>query len=188
MKKIYIFMISIFLFFNVVGCQSKIPTMERIFYLSGEKNRMHIHTMNIYGDDVQELNTGLAEDGCPVLSNSKQVLLFRSNNGTEDLLNGKSDIYLLNISDNKLTKITFGKNEIYDVALSPISNTVVYSASSDQSGFVHLFLLNSDGTNVNQLTDGSSQDYDPSWSPDGKKIIYSSTKTLIGKLIYIYWI
>lgn len=88
---------------------------------------------------------------------------------------GRSDLYLLDISSRKVSRLT--KTPAFEDApcFSPDGNLIAYSSGKDQNiSARHIFTRSLDGKIIHQITSGNDVfDTNPSFSNDGKKITFS---------------
>jgi Tol biopolymer transport system component len=90
---------------------------------------------------------------------------------------GKSDIFILDVETEKLTRLTNDYYDDRDPDISPDGNFIVFSSdrtSFGSTGKYNLFLYDLRNNNISYLTIGSQIDFAPQFSPDGSKIIYTS--------------
>ena len=93
-----------------------------------------------------------------------------------------SDIFILDLEDESLTKITDSSGSILNFSWSPDGNRLAFD--SDMDGDNEIYTIRVDGTLLTQLTTNEIQDGDPSWSPDGTQIAYTVNDT-DGQAIYL---
>jgi photosystem II stability/assembly factor-like uncharacterized protein len=96
-------------------------------------------------------------------------IAFISYRDTTDPYN--SDIFILDLEDESLTKITNSSGTILNFSWSPDGDRLVFD--SDMDGDNEIYTIRVDGTLLTQLTTNDIQDGDPSWSPDGTQIAYT---------------
>ncbi len=86
-----------------------------------------------------------------------------------------SDIFMVNIEDDSLTKITDGSGNILNFSWSPDGDHLAFDSNKD--GDYEIYTIRVDGTQLKQLSSNDIQDNDPSWSPDGTQIAYTVNDT-----------
>ncbi len=86
-----------------------------------------------------------------------------------------SDIYILDLVDDSLTKVTNSSGSILNFSWSPDGDYIVFD--SDMDGDAEIYTIRVDGTQITNLTSNDIQDTDPSWSPDGTLIAYTVNET-----------
>lgn len=96
-------------------------------------------------------------------------------NGGHDLLlsavnYGITNIYRVNMLNNRSEKLTFTKDIDTTPSYSPDGKKVVFS--SDRSGVQKLYVMNRDGTRTKKVTHGRGDYAKPAWSPDGRLIAF----------------
>jgi len=91
---------------------------------------------------------------------------------------GKSDLYLFNLTDRSLTRLTNDYYDDRDPDISADGKFIVFSSDRTPVGvnnMYNLFIYNTQTKEINFLTTGSQVDFSPQFSPDGTKIVYTST-------------
>ena len=82
---------------------------------------------------------------------------------------GKNEIWQINPDGTAPKQITTNSNLIYDFAVSPVDNALVFPAL--ENGKICLWTAGADGQRARRLSDGP-QDLSPAFSPDGKTIVF----------------
>lgn len=90
---------------------------------------------------------------------------------------GGRDLFLLALSDHKVTRITDTPDYETAASFSPDGQWVVYAAGVPGDRADHLFKMQLDGSEKTQLTDIDANDTSPRFSPDGKQIVFARDKT-----------
>jgi TolB protein len=121
---------------------------------------------------VQNLKSGKVEAvltkprhafGAKVSPNGKE-LVFTMQKG------GGSDLYKLNISDKKMTRLSYHWAIETSPNWSPNGYEIVYS--SNKSGRPQLYKMDKEGSNVERIIFNGKYVESAAWSPDGNKIAY----------------
>ena len=92
---------------------------------------------------------------------------------------GKQDLYILNLNDQQLMRLT---DDFYDdraASFSPDGKKIVFSSDRTQYGkdwSYNLFIYDLDTDLIYYLTTGFYQDNTPVWSSDGKYIAFTSDR------------
>jgi TolB protein len=91
--------------------------------------------------------------------------------------NGGRDLFLLELTDFKVTQITQSPDYETAPSFSPDGLRIVYSAGVTGDRADHIFTIGLDGSSKTQLTDIDANDTSPQFSPDGKTIVFARDKT-----------
>ena len=112
----------------------------------------------------------------PKLSSAR--IAFTSTRG------GTSDLYLLNVQDSSVVRLTNDAPVEEVPVISPDSTAIAYMEKV--SSRFDVFVMNVDGTNRRNITnDPNADDLLPRWSPDGKLLMFTK---LIGTSTNVYTI
>ncbi len=137
---------------------------DKLLY-SAERNRK----WNIYLLDLKRANerkvfsstgTNMAGD----IKSSKEIILSSSRDGNPD-------IFLYNIEDMRLKKLTSSRAIEISPSISPDGKQIVFVSNRD--GTPQIFVMDREGYNIRRLTFQGSYNTSPSWSPGGDKIVFS---------------
>lgn len=94
------------------------------------------------------------------------------------IINGNSDIYELNIAENKAIRLT--TNRAIDTTPSYAPDGKKITFASDRHGLgQQIYIISKDGTSLIRISKGRGSYSKPVWSPDGKLIAF--TKALRGR-------
>ncbi len=88
--------------------------------------------------------------------------------------NGNSNIYQMNLSSNKTTRLTSTKAIDTTPSYSPDGEYLTFS--SDRLGNEQIYIMNNEGRDVRKITSDSGSYSKPVWSPDGKFIAFTKIK------------
>ncbi len=113
------------------------------------------------------------DDHHPSWSNDHTKIVFSSNeNDDEDY-----DIFIVNLIDNKVTKVVDRAGFDTLPAFDPLDENIVFCGEvgepAESGPNYEIFTVNLDGSNLKQLTDNPLPDLYPHFSPDGETIIYT---------------
>ncbi len=86
--------------------------------------------------------------------------------------NGYAHLFIQNLLDLPLTRITSGEWNDTNPALSPDRTQLAFA--SNRSGFWDIYLLELNDGRVTQITDSPEYDSAPSWSPDGQWLVFET--------------
>ena len=90
---------------------------------------------------------------------------------------GRRDLYLLELSSLKVTRIAETPEYETEPSFSPDGEWIVYSAGVPGERADHIFVMRRDGSSKTQLTDIDANDTSARFSPDGKTIVFARDKT-----------
>ena len=85
---------------------------------------------------------------------------------------GFAEIYIINLSDGELTRLTFNAANDQFADWSPGGTRIAFS--SDRGGGWDIYVMEADGGNQVPLTGGPDWELFPAWSPDGSRIAFTS--------------
>lgn len=139
---------------------------DEIFYLKyNETNYPKIQKMNIKSGISKEIGgfreMSFAPNFHPADRNVLALSAFK---------NGISNIYQLDLDNDKITKITYDKSIDTTPSFSPNGEKIVFC--SDRSGSQKLYVMNKNGRGIKKITHGRGNYSKPAWSPDGKLIAF----------------
>ena len=113
-------------------------------------------------------------DYFPAWSPDGQRIVFVSNR------DGDNDLYLLQLSDQSITTLTYNQVKDGRPVWSPDGQWIAYY--SEESGNRELFLIRPDGSDKRQLTHAPGKDEALNWSPDSKTIAFYSERDGNGEI------
>lgn len=95
---------------------------------------------------------------------------------------GYSDLYVVDLRDSVLTKLTNDVYEDSEPSWAPDGRYLVFSSDrttgGGEQGWHNLFLLDLETGAVEWLTHGQHNDRSPSWSPDGTRVAFVSDREI----------
>lgn len=142
---------------------------DQIFYLRYFKQKSQIFSLNLSNMRSQKVGgfrgTTYAASINPIDSN--QLLLAA-------IVDNNSDIYELDIEENKARRLT--KNHAIDTtpAYSPDGKYITYT--SDREAGQQIYVMRANGFLSNRISFGGGSYSKPVWSPDGKLIAFTKMK------------
>lgn len=139
---------------------------------SGETDAIHVYDLNQkkLGETYRFKN--LVVLGSPSWSPDGKRIVFSSIDKS-----GNNDLYILNLADGSLLRLT---NDFYDdqnPSWSPDGNLIAFSSDRTPFGAKgkhNLFIFDLRTSTISYLTLGDHNDYSPSWSKDGKWLVFTS--------------
>lgn len=87
---------------------------------------------------------------------------------------GDQELYLYNVADASLVRLTNSGGTDNQPAWSPDGGRIAFTSTRD--GNSEIYLMNADGSGVVNLTNSPAEDSFPSWSPDGGSIVFQSNR------------
>lgn len=141
----------------------------------GENDAIHIYDTREDEKIADYSFKDIVGIGSPSWSSDGKKLLFPAREFT-----GKSDLFILDLETEKLTRLTNDFYDDRDPDFSPDGNYVVFSSDRTSYGYknkYNLFLYNLKTNKISYLTNGDQTDYSPQFSEDGKKVIFTSDAT-----------
>lgn len=153
--------------FNLGGAYSK-DGADIALALSKDGNS-EIYLLDMKGESLKykRLTNQWGIDVSPEFAPDNKSLIFMSDKS------GNPNIYMINLTDGKPVRLSFGGGYNGDPAFSPDGSLIAYARM--KKGRFNIFVMDKDGYNPRQLTfEGTNKN--PSWSPDGRYITFSSER------------
>jgi Tol biopolymer transport system component len=91
-------------------------------------------------------------------------------------MNFISDLWLVDIVNDRCKQITFTEDFKMWPRFSPNGKRIAFFFSDDQVVSGHIYVMDSDGQNRKQLSPSDEYSTNPLWSPNGRWITYNSRK------------
>jgi len=128
-----------------------------------------IYMVSVNGEILKKLAGGFGIDVSPSFSRDGSRMAFVSKRG------GSPQIYIKNIKDNSIQRITYEGAYNTSPSWSPTGRWISYAGMTKDDG-INIYLIRPDGTSRKQLTVNSGDNEDPVFSPDGSLIAFSSSR------------
>jgi len=146
---------------------------EDIIYIMDEENGSILSSLRAKCDAVYS----------PSFSPDGKSMVFTG------IKNGMSDIYIIDIETQKLTRLTEDTYDDRDPVFSPQGDIIVFSSDREDAsdslwhyGDYALFRIDRNGKGIEQLTERESSLGNPVFSNDGKKIVFVSDREGVDNL------
>ena len=136
---------------------------------SGESDVLYIFDVQQQKIASSFKDNNLVMINSPAWSNDAGKIVF---NGVDK--GGHSDLYILEVATNKLTRLT---NDLYDdrdPVFSPDDKQLVFSSDRSSTKRYNLFIYDLEKNNISYLTFGEENYYSPIWNKNGSKIFFTS--------------
>lgn len=114
---------------------------------------------------------GITAINSPVWSSDSKKIAFSG-----ATINGQCDIYIFELADNSLTRLT---NDIYfdqTPSFSPDGNYLTFSSDRDSAKGKNIYLLDLKTLEIKQLTFGDYSNVSPKWAHKSDSLIFSSDR------------
>jgi hypothetical protein len=141
---------------------------------SGGTDMLHLYDIGAEKVKSSYSFKDVVQIGSPSFSADGKRIAFSAND-----MSGKSDLYIFDIGEKKLERLTNDYYDDRDADFSPDGERIVFSSDRTAYGYknrYNLFLYSLKDNSIRYLTSGDQIDYSPQFSEDGKKVIYTSTK------------
>lgn len=86
----------------------------------------------------------------------------------------ENEIYVLELPDSKVTRLTNDPEWDFDAAWSPDGTQIVFRSHRD--GNEEIYVMDADGSNQTNISRNLGGDWSPVWSPDGTRIAFFSER------------
>lgn len=165
---------------KIVNCSKPVPSNDgsKIAFISYENGYYHLFKIDTSGNDLVLIAKNDEYCGCPSWSPDDSKLLFTQRT---DFTDHKNDIFVMDITSNKETRLTFEGNNSCP-SWFPNGMTIVYTSTI--SGIYRVYIMNPDGTNKKLLNPSDIPFSNPIVSPNEEKIIVTS-RSWNGSQIFI---
>jgi len=142
---------------------------------SGERDQLYIYDIETHTITEKHNFEKLVSLFSPSWSPKENKIAFSGL-----AFSGKSDLYVFDLTQKKLTRLTNDYYDDKDPAWSPDGNMIAYSSDRGQAGengYYNIFLFDLNAGQISYLTHGEYNDNTPSWSPDGRYLTFTSDRS-----------
>lgn len=146
------------------------PATGHIIFASNRDGQMDLYMTTPDGSQQTRLTTNASVDGnsTPQVSPDGTKVAFVSLEGNN------SDIFVLNLTTNAITRITDAPEKDASPSWSPDSQHLAFESFRD--GNFEIYIANADGSNPIRLTNDPAGDSHPVWSPVANEIAFVSNR------------
>jgi len=139
---------------------------------SGESDALHFYDVKLEKLVSSYHFDGIIQIGSPAFTSDGNKVVFPALDKS-----GKSDLYIFDLNDKSLTRLTNDYYDDRDPDISPDGKFIVFSSDRTYAGkdnMYNLFTYDIQSKKISYLTTGSQIDFSPQISPDGNKVVYTS--------------
>ena len=131
----------------------------------GEEKRAKVYLRTLRTGSTKLVGMFKGMNFAPSFSGDGKKIAMSISNGK-----GSCSLYIINLKDNKLKRVTYGN--VIDVSPDFSPDGKVFCFNSNRSGSQQIYLVNTDGTNLKRISFGQGRYATPKYSPDGKWIAF----------------
>lgn len=142
---------------------------DEIFYLRYFENKPQIFSLDTKNLRIKKTGSFRATTFAPAVHPTDPNIILLS-----AIFDGNSDIYQLDIANNKAKRLTSGSSIETTPSFSPDAKSIAFS--SDRDSGQQIYIMDADGSSIRRLTSNSGTYSKPVWSPDGKLIAFTKIK------------
>jgi Tol biopolymer transport system component len=110
----------------------------------------------------------------PMQASSTPTSIPKSRPTGQIVYSNEHDIFVLDLADSKVTRLTHDPEWDFDPAWSPDGSQIVFRSHRD--GNEEVYVMNADGSKQTNLSQNPGADWSPVWSPDGSRIAFFSQR------------
>lgn len=140
---------------------------SKIAFISTGSGNKEIYICDFDGSNIKQFTQNNRINLFPAWSSDAKWIAYTS------YLNGKPDIYIINLKDKHRTIIS---NKGINITPAWAPARFELAATLSFSGDQEIYLLTGTGKIIKRLTRKWGSDLSPTWSPDGKKIAFVSNR------------
>ena len=142
------------------------PTQQLITYMAlFEQRRGQVYLFNIETGEQEQLGMFRGMTFAPRFSPDGEKVLMAIER------RGNSDIFTMQLSNRKLTRLTDNPGIDVSPTMSPDGRRVAFT--SDRGGSPQIYVMNADGSDQKRITFGEGRYETPVWSPRGDLIAFT---------------
>lgn len=139
---------------------------QQIAFVSWRDGSPALYIMSEIGDNVHRLPGPNITDGKLTWSPDDKQIAYTG--GTDD---AKTDIWVIDLEDLQVTRLTKEPGWDEDPAWSPDGSQIAFGSTRD--GDYEVYVMNKDGNHIRKLTHEPRGCHGPDWSPDGRRIAFA---------------
>jgi Tol biopolymer transport system component len=149
---------------------SRIPgTLEEL-----EPGPFEIYASALDGSYIRRLTRSSGFDGDLSLATKSHQIIFTSSR------NKQRDIYLLNVSDGNIRRVTNDPFREVSPSVSQDGQSIVWSRLSEGLTAAQLFIADGRTMKATPMTSGNFFDVSPAWHPNSQEIVFASDRGAVG--------
>ena len=141
---------------------------------SDTADNSNIYVMNLGTRKLTKYTT-FAHNTSPTWSPDSKTIAFNSDRG------GSPQIYLLNLSDSSVSRLSYTGTSNYDPVFTPDGQSLVIMSQQNAGGPIRIATLNMASNAINMITNGQL-DKSPSIAPNGDMVVYTNYDSTNGIL------
>lgn len=144
------------------------PDGQRVIYAFAEKGPMQLWSVNLEGQDKQQVTEIEGMTHWPGFTPDGKRLVF-ANSRTHNY-----EIYIRDLDGSNETKLT--DNRLMDIRprVSPDGKRICFVSTRD--GNYEVYVMNLDGSEVIRMTNNEERDDYPCWHPNSQQLVYVSER------------
>lgn len=144
------------------------PDGQRVIYAFAEKGPMQLWSVNLEGQDKQQITEIEGMTHWPGFTPDGKRLVF-ANSRTHNY-----EIYIRDLDGSNETKLT--DNRLMDIRprVSPDGKRICFVSTRD--GNYEVYVMNLDGSEVIRMTNNEERDDYPCWHPNSQQLVYVSER------------
>lgn len=154
--------------FNGMHSPTFNPAMDRVVFSQPGKGGQQLVSVNLQGQDKQEITAWAGITNWPNFSPDGKDLLFASSR------DGDFEIYLMEPNGSNLRRLTEQPGRDIRPRFSPDGRQIAFVSVRD--GNSEIYVMTRDGSNVRRVTNHPERDDYPNWHPNGRQLVWAAER------------